>query len=164
MCLEFEGSLQLTGRVFVEANRQKMARNGRLQSIQGVRALLTMSVLGGCVLLLGGGILLPTSGASAQSADLPEGPGKAFAVENCSACHGLEIVTAQRRSSDEWQEVVNRMITNGDDMTEDQYTEVVAYLGTYLGTEPVSGVAPTSASNIEDSVLVARSAGHDHKK
>jgi len=119
----------------VEANRQNMARNGRLRSMQGVRSLLSMSVLGGSILLLGGGILLSASGASAQSADLPEGPGKAFAVENCAGCHGLEVVTAQRRSSDEWQEVVNRMITNGDAMTEEQYTEVVAYLGTYLGTE-----------------------------
>ena len=92
-----------------------------------VGAFLTVGILAGTVLFAAGGV-------SAQSADLPEGPGKAFATENCSGCHGLELVTAQRRSSEEWEQVVNRMIANGDTLTEEQYKELVDYLGTHLGT------------------------------
>jgi mono/diheme cytochrome c family protein len=92
-----------------------------------VKASLALGVLGGSILF--------ALGASAQSSELPDGPGKALASENCSACHGLELVTAQRRSPEEWEQVVNRMIANGDTLTEDQYNEVVAYLGTYLGPE-----------------------------
>jgi mono/diheme cytochrome c family protein len=99
---------------------------------------LTIGLVSGC-------ILIPIGVATAQSAELPDGPGKAFAAENCGACHGLELVTAQRRSRDEWEEVLNRMIANGDSLTEDQYNEVLVYLATYLGTEPALGAVSTSS-------------------
>jgi len=98
---------------------------------------------------LGAGILLPIIGASAQAPDLPEGPGRAFVAQNCTGCHGSDLLTTQRRSVGEWEEVVTRMIANGDDLTEDQYKEVITYLGTYLGPEPAPG-AQSSANAAGD--------------
>ncbi|MEO6103885.1 MAG: hypothetical protein ABIP44_09645, partial [Pseudoxanthomonas sp.] len=55
-------------------------------------------------------------------------------------------------------EVVGRMISNGDTLTEDQYNEVVAYLGTYLGTAPIAAAEPASAHGTGQTAPVARSA------
>lgn len=130
----------------MKATLHKVVGNARSRSAKRVKAL-AMGFAGGSLLLVGGSLLFPAVGANAQSSGgLPDGPGKALAAENCSACHGIELVTAQRRSSEEWKEVVNRMISNGDTLTEDQYNEVVTYLGTYLGKEPATGAVPTSAS------------------
>lgn len=94
--------------------------------------------------LAGVGIVAALSGASAQST-LPDGPGKEVVEQNCVACHGLEVVTAQRRTPDGWVEIVNTMVGNGASLTDDQYKQVVAYLQTHLG--PVSGstAAPVTA-------------------
>lgn len=128
----------------MEANLSKGVGNVRLRPLRRVKAFLAMGVLSGSIAGLVGSIFIPVGDASAQSPGLPEGPGKAFATQNCGSCHGLELLTAQRRSTEEWEEVVNRMIANGDTLNEDQYNEVIAYLGTYLGNEAVSSVAPTS--------------------
>ena len=111
-----------------------------------VGAVLTIGILGGVFLFSGASLPSPARAAAVQSSDLPDGSGKALVSENCSSCHGLELVTAQRRSPEDWEQVVNRMITNGNVLTEDQHKEVVAYLGTYLAKEPRPGAAPISAS------------------
>ena len=93
--------------------------------------------------------LVPLGIASAQSSGLPEGPGKVFAQQNCSGCHSIDLVTAQRRTPDEWEEILNRMIANGDSLSDEQYDEVLGYLGTYLGKDTASAAseAPALASN-----------------
>ena len=126
----------------MEADLQQAVRSANSHLMTRAKAFLAMGFFSGSVIVLGGSIFFPASGANAQSPVLPEGPGKAFATANCGSCHGLEVVTAQRRSVEEWEEVVNRMIANGDTLNEEQYTEVIAYLGTYLGSETVSSAAP----------------------
>ncbi len=101
-------------------------------------------------------ILFPL-GVSAQAPELPDGPGKALVSENCTGCHAMELITSQRRSPEEWGEVVNRMIANGDSLSEDQYKEVVTYLGTYLGK------APATAGTASDTAAPAQTAHHTKK-
>ena len=121
---------------------QKAVSSASSHHMKRGKASLAMGVFSLSIIVLGGSIFLPAGGANAQSQQLPEGPGKALATANCGSCHGLELVTAQRRSAEEWEEVVNRMIANGDTLNEEQYAEVIAYLGTYLGSETVSSAAP----------------------
>jgi competence protein ComEA len=63
--------------------------------------------------------------------DLPEAPGKMQIVESCTQCHGVDVL-AQRRSPEEWSQVVSRMIGNGASLTDDQYKTVLTYLSTNL--------------------------------
>ena len=122
------------------AIRYEVIGNARRWSMKYCRSALTLGIVGV------GAALFPLRAVDAQSTELPEGPGRAVLLENCTACHGAEQITAQRRSSDEWEQVVNRMIGNGASLTDDQYKEVVAYLGTYLGKAAASGAAPASAA------------------
>ncbi len=108
--------------------------------MNSLTALVTLSVVSTSALVA----LTP---ANAQSADLPEGPGKALVQESCTTCHGADLVTAQRRSPDEWTEVVNRMVGNGAQLTEEQNKAVLAYLGTYLGKGAPTGAAGSSAAD-----------------
>jgi mono/diheme cytochrome c family protein len=143
----------------LKATLHKVVGNANLRSVKRAKAV-AMGVAGGSLLLIGGSLLIPAVGASAQSSGgLPDGPGKALAAENCSSCHGIELVTAQRRTSEEWKDVVNRMISNGDTLTEEQYNEVVTYLATYLGKDPASGAVPASASAASDNASAGGGGG-----
>ena len=64
----------------------------------------------------------------AQDVSLPEGPGKDNLTTSCTACHGLDQVTQQRKSKDQWAETVEKMIANGAALTEEDTTAIVAYL------------------------------------
>lgn len=108
--------------------------------MNSLTALVTLSVMGA-------GTFVALSPANAQSADLPEGPGKALVQESCTTCHGADLVTAQRRSPDEWTEVVNRMVGNGAELTEEQNKAVLAYLGTYLGKGSGTAAAASPAAD-----------------
>lgn len=142
----------------MKATLHKVVGNASLPSVKHATAI-AVGVASGSLLLIGSSLLFPTGGASAQSAGLPDGPGKAFAAENCSGCHSIELVTAQRKSPEEWKEVVNRMISNGDALTDEQYNEVVSYLGTYLGKEAASAAVATPASAGSDEATASARGG-----
>lgn len=110
--------------------------NVNLRSMNPLTAIAALGVLGASS-------LVALSPAGAQSAALPDGPGKAVVEQSCTNCHGADLITAQRRSPDEWSEVVNRMLANGAELTEEQNSAVMTYLGTYLGKQ--SGAASASA-------------------
>lgn len=88
------------------------------------------------------GGLLTAGAVIAQPSDLPEGPGKAIVLDSCTACHGVDLITAQRRSPDEWGQVVDRMVGNGAVLTDAQYKTVVTYLSTSLATPAAAAAAP----------------------
>ncbi|MGI4877998.1 MAG: hypothetical protein ACRYG4_11005 [Janthinobacterium lividum] len=92
-------------------------------------------------------MLFSLGGVSAQTAELPEGPGKSVVMENCTACHGAEVIKAKRRSPDEWDQVVNRMLSNGAVLTDDQQNTVLTYLKKYLATSATS--RPAAASGVK---------------
>ena len=95
--------------------------------------------------LVGISLFFACGGASAQSTELPEGPGKAVVQQSCTTCHGSELITAQRRSADSWEEVVNRMLANGATLSDDEHKAVVAYLATHVGTVPAEGASASAA-------------------
>jgi mono/diheme cytochrome c family protein len=84
--------------------------------------------------------------ASAQAQDLPEGQGKALVQAACTQCHGIDVIVRQPRSREDWTEVVSRMVGNGAQLSDEDYNQVVQYLGTYLG--PASKSGPENAESI----------------
>ncbi|MFK7830186.1 MAG: PQQ-dependent sugar dehydrogenase [Congregibacter sp.] len=75
---------------------------------------------------------------SAENLTLPDAPGKQQIVDLCTRCHGVDLITAQRRSPDEWMQVVSIMVGNGMALTDDEYSTVVRYLSENLAS-PATG-------------------------
>ena len=69
----------------------------------------------------------------AQATALPEGAGKATVERMCTPCHGLAVVTANRRPREEWQEVVANMARRGAAGSSEDLANVVQYLSTHFG-------------------------------
>ncbi len=56
---------------------------------------------------------IPSAG-SAQGDALPEGPGKAELSKACTLCHGVDQISAQRKTPEEWSGTVERMVGFGE--------------------------------------------------
>jgi mono/diheme cytochrome c family protein len=59
---------------------------------------------------------------------LADGTAKPLVEGGCAMCHGLDRVVAARRPGDQWQAIVNRMVSVGAPLAPDQASEIVAYL------------------------------------
>lgn len=73
---------------------------------------------------------------------LPEAPGKAVVVRACTSCHQAPMVVAKRRTADQWDEVIGKMIDRGARMTEAEQDQVYDYLVRYFGpvdAKPAAG-------------------------
>jgi hypothetical protein len=77
--------------------------------------------------------------------DLPDGKGKDQVMVYCTTCHAISIVTAQRKSTQQWGDTVEMMMSRGAQVTEEDYPVVVEYLGANF-SEQASGKAPTVAT------------------
>lgn len=62
--------------------------------------------------------------------ELPDGQGKELVQGGCALCHGLDRVADTKRTKDQWQNIVNRMMFFGAPISADQASTVVAYLST----------------------------------
>lgn len=91
------------------------------------------------------GALLTAGAVTAQATDLPDAPGKEIVQGSCTACHGADLIYGQRRSPEEWGQVVDRMVGNGASLSDAEYKTVMTYLSTNLSTAPAP-VAATSAT------------------
>lgn len=69
----------------------------------------------------------------AQVPTLPEGSGKSVVEHMCTRCHGLAVVTATRRSREEWQDLVNNMVRRGASGSNEDIAQAVQYLATHFG-------------------------------
>jgi len=67
-------------------------------------------------------------------ATLPEGEGKKEVAASCGQCHRLNVVTSQRKTREQWQQTVNKMITKYHAHLEpDSSDRIVSYLSRNLG-------------------------------
>jgi len=82
------------------------------------RTAMKIAVLALCVSVMGW---------SAQD-KLPEGAGKAALEKVCTDCHGTDVVVGMGNSREDWQDLVNEMVTKGATATKDQIKEIVDYL------------------------------------
>src|SRR4051812_48343974 len=67
---------------------------------------------------------------------LPDGKGKAEFVHNCTACHGADMVTAVKKTPEDWRKSVDEMAARGTDGTKEDLDNVVLYLSTYFAKKP----------------------------
>jgi quinoprotein glucose dehydrogenase len=63
-----------------------------------------------------------------QAALLPPGPGRQVTIRSCSSCHGLDTVTNQRLTPQEWTNVVQTMSAKGAAATPAELNIIQTYL------------------------------------
>ena len=76
--------------------------------------------------------------------ELPEGDGKAIAMENCQACHKLTNLTKAHKNLDDWKETVQTMIDRGANVPADQVDTLVQYLAKNFGPKDATAPAPAA--------------------
>ena len=60
--------------------------------------------------------------------NLPEGAGKDVVERACSVCHPATIVMGRHMNRDQWKAQVTRMVQEGAELTNAEFTLVVDYL------------------------------------
>jgi nitrate/TMAO reductase-like tetraheme cytochrome c subunit len=72
--------------------------------------------------------LIVTAGCSQPSA-------QELVEERCVACHALSVVETARKTPQEWEETVNRMIEKGARLDDQEAEEAIDYLSEAYGAE-----------------------------
>ena len=92
----------------------------------------------------------PTTAAAAPPKAvvvLPDGDGKAIAMENCQACHKLTNLTKAHKSLDDWRDSVQLMIDRGANVPADKVDTLLQYLAKNFGPKAESSAgAPSSGA------------------
>jgi len=70
---------------------------------------------------------------AAQTAGLPDGPGKALVTERCLLCHSAALIAQQRKDAAAWGRTVTQMRTWGTPIQDQDQTALVAYLTDHFG-------------------------------
>ena len=81
--------------------------------------------------------------ATAQDANLPDGPGKDKVVTACSGCHDLGQVTSQHETAARWADIVSVMVNNGAPVADSDFNMVVKYLTANFGPDGAAAQSPT---------------------
>lgn len=80
----------------------------------------------------------PAAPAAAPAGAAPAangGAGKQLFEGACGACHDLTVSTDQRKSHDDWQATVTRMVGSGAPLNDQEAAQVVEYLSKNFGTK-----------------------------
>lgn len=80
--------------------------------------------------------LWSTAALAAPNDVLPDGPGKPLVVRACTTCHQAPMVVAKRRTADQWDEVLGKMIDRGARLTDAEQDQVYDYLVRNFGPAP----------------------------
>jgi cytochrome c5 len=74
--------------------------------------------------------------AEAGGADaLPAGAGRDQFIRSCAVCHPIERVVAQRRSVEQWDAMIARMVALGARASEEDQQRIFEYLVQYYSTD-----------------------------
>jgi cytochrome c5 len=65
--------------------------------------------------------------------ELPDGDGKAIAMEDCQACHKLTNLTKAHKSLDDWRDTVQTMMDRGANVPPDKLDTLLQYLAKNFG-------------------------------
>jgi len=61
------------------------------------------------------------------------GDGAALLEERCTTCHNLERTTSARKTRDEWEKTVIRMVSKGAELNEEEQEILIEYLAETYG-------------------------------
>jgi hypothetical protein len=59
---------------------------------------------------------------------LPNGAGRAILLDVCTRCHDLHRVRETQFSRDEWEDLLNHMIAEGAELSDDDFPVLLGYL------------------------------------
>ncbi|HLK47718.1 MAG TPA: helix-hairpin-helix domain-containing protein [Bryobacteraceae bacterium] len=85
-------------------------------------------------------VLAALLSAAAPAQNLPDGPGKEIFSSVCSACHAVDLATAQKKSRDGWQATVDSMAAKGATASKEQLAEIVSYLAAHFGPDDTASL------------------------
>jgi competence protein ComEA len=104
------------------------------------RRLRAVSVLAGALLAAIIGSAHPSANATTPfqapiDAAQQQADQKAVAAYErvCSTCHDSQRILSNRRTKDQWSEVIDKMVERGAQGTDDDFTAVMEYLITHYG-------------------------------
>src|SRR5581483_5764205 len=69
----------------------------------------------------------------APSDGLPEAPAKAVILRACSSCHQPTVVVSKPHTAEEWDEIVDKMIGLGAELTDAEQEQIISYLALNFG-------------------------------
>ncbi len=87
---------------------------------------------------------------------LPDGAGKDIVEKQCSTCHSIEVIVAQRNDAAEWKRLVMEMIDRGAEIGDEQVPVVVDYLAAHWSKPS----PPPADKPVEQAAPVAPAAAH----
>lgn len=132
-------------------------QRSRLKNRLSMPARLTLFLFGAVV--YGGAVVLTQNVSSVHTAQntlparrgLPDGPGKTVVERLCIGCHPSDLVMGKSETEEGWAQIVDRMAQRGVAMTDDEFSQIVAYLTQHFGRGPTSsnsaGTAATPAAS-----------------
>ena len=99
-------------------------------------------------------MLVPRPMRAADTADqnalLPDAAGKDTVVKKCTQCHDASQFAMQRKSGDDWSQVITQMNANGLTLTDEEEGIVLDYLTKNLGpNSPVAKVNVNKATSAD---------------
>jgi hypothetical protein len=72
--------------------------------------------------------------ASDAPAEPPPGPGLDLIMRSCVGCHDVYMITAKRKTPEEWATVVGLMADRGAEVTPDEMQIIESYLSQNFST------------------------------
>ncbi len=82
-----------------------------------------------------------------QDAPLPEGKGKDLAMKYCTTCHAANVWSRQHHTPDQWNSLVDQMVSKGLTAPDDDLATISDYLAANFGplkkdAEPAPAAPP----------------------
>lgn len=77
----------------------------------------------------------PSTASGGKAAGLPEGPGKAIAIQYCQSCHSMTLVTRARKSAPEWRQSIQKMVFFGSTLPKQDVEPLTRYLAKNFGPQ-----------------------------
>jgi mono/diheme cytochrome c family protein len=108
-------------------------------SSKTTRALLLAGV---CLGVLSWPAVRAQNADAPSSVTIPQDANSPTFARVCGNCHTPDRIVATRRSSDQWQEVIDNMITRGAKGSDDDFDAVFTYLMTHFGRVNVNRAMP----------------------
>jgi cytochrome c5 len=80
-------------------------------------------------------LLAPPDPATISVAVLPAGDQRSLVVRTCAVCHAIELVVLRKRTADEWDRQIAKMVGYGAKASDEEQEQIFQYLVTHFRTD-----------------------------